>query len=210
MKLQDVRRDYSGDLLPEDLADFEPWRFFEAWLRQAMAQEVEANAMLLGTVDGAGIPRSRAVLLKDYSPRGLVFYTSHLSAKSRELDAHPWASATFWWPNSSRQVRAVGQAYRLERPQVEAYFATRPRGSQIGAWASHQSQPLGSRADLETARAEAERRFADGDVPCPPYWGGFVIDVTEFEFWQGQSGRSHDRVAARLIGDIWEAQRLQP
>lgn len=210
MKLHDVRRDYSGDLLPEDLTGFEPWGFFDRWLAEALEQELEATAMQLNTVDERGVPRSRVVLLKDYSPDGLVFYTSHLSAKGRELDAHPATSVTFWWPRLMRQVRLVGIASRLDRPEVESYFATRPRASQIGAWASRQSEPLSSRAELEAARDEAERRFTGQDVPCPPYWGGYRIGVTEFEFWQGLSGRVHDRVVTRLDGDAWRAQRLQP
>lgn len=210
MKLHDVRRDYSGDLLPEDLDGFEPWGFFDRWLTEALEQELEASAMQLNTVDEQGVPRSRVVLLKDYSPEGLTFYTSHLSAKGRQLDAHPVTSVTFWWPHLMRQVRIIGRASRLDRATVEAYFATRPRASQIGAWMSRQSEPLISRADLEATRAETEQRFAGQDVPCPPYWGGYRIKVSEFEFWQGQSGRIHDRVVTRCDGETWTSHRLQP
>lgn len=211
MSLHDVRRDYSGDLLPENLDGFDPWAFFGTWMEAALASEdAEPTAMTVSTVDQDGVPRARVVLLKEYSPSGLTFFTSHLSAKGRELDAHPAVCASFWWPAIMRQVRAVGAASRLERDTVEAYFATRPRSSQIGAWASRQSAPLPSRAELDAARAEAEERFAGRDVECPPYWGGYLIDVTEFEFWQGLPGRIHDRVLAQRAGDAWRAGRLQP
>ncbi len=211
MSLHDVRRDYSGDLLPEKLDDFDPWAFFGAWMEAALASaEAEPTAMTLSTVDQEGVPRARVVLLKEYSPAGLTFFTSHLSAKAHELDAHPAVCASFWWPAIMRQVRAVGVASRLGRDEVEAYFATRPRNSQIGAWASRQSAPLLSRAELDAARVEAEERFAGRDVECPPYWGGYRIDVTEFEFWQGQSGRIHDRVVSQRADGVWRAGRLQP
>ncbi|WP_197510680.1 pyridoxal 5'-phosphate synthase [Tessaracoccus coleopterorum] len=139
-----------------------------------------------------------------------MFYTNYDSRKARALNAYPVASASFWWPTLMRQVRAVGATSRIPRPRSEAYFATRPRASQIEAWASHQSEPLARRADLLDAVREAEVRFAGREVPCPPNWGGYVVDVDTFEFWQGLPGRLHDRVLLLRTEDGWRGERLQP
>ena len=209
MNLHDIRRDYHGDLLPENPDGFDPWELFARWLEEARGSEKEPTAMHLATVDQDGVPHSRVVLLKDCGP-GLTFFTSHLSAKSRQLEHNPAVSAAFWWPSLMRQVQATGRARRLAREVVQAYFATRPRVSQIGAWASRQSEPLNSREDLKGEAAEVEARFAGREVECPPFWGGYVIDVTRFEFWQGQPGRLHDRFQSVLDGDGWVTTRLQP
>lgn len=211
MSLHDVRRDYGGDPLPDDVTGFDPWRLLTSWLEAALASgEPEPTAMTLSTVDASAVPRARVVLLKECTPRGLVFFTSHDSAKGREIDANPAVCASLWWPTLMRQVRATGTAARLPREHAEAYFATRPRASQLGAWASRQSAPLDRRADLEAALAEAQERFSGRDVECPARWGGYRIDVTEFEFWQGLAGRLHDRVLARRDGRGWTVGRLQP
>ena len=211
MSLHDVRRDYSGDVLPQDLTFFAPWEFFTSWLEAAMAaDEVEPNAMLLATIGSDGRPRSRVVLLKEMSRNGLVFFTHYTSPKGEELAARPVASATFWWPRLMRQVRAVGAVAKLTRQENETYFAERPRASQLGAWASRQSAPIVSRDDLLEAASQVTERFDGVDVPCPPEWGGYRIDVDEFEFWQGQSGRLHDRVLAKRGTDGWEAVHIQP
>ncbi|MFT3888688.1 MAG: pyridoxamine 5'-phosphate oxidase [Arachnia sp.] len=209
--LHDVRRDYTGEPLPDDPSTIDPWNLFAAWIHDALAAgEVEPTAMTLATVDALGRPASRIVLLKEYSPRGLVFFTGYGSAKGRDLEAHPVAAASFWWPSRMRQVRAVGDVTRLPREETEAYFATRPRPSQLEAWASRQSAPLADRADLRRALHLEEERWAGGEVPCPPEWGGFVIDVDSFEFWQGLPGRLHDRVVFRRDVGSWLAERLQP
>ena len=149
MSLHDVRRDYSGDVLPQDLTSFDPWEFFTSWLETAIAaDEVEPNAMLLATIGSDGRPRSRVVLLKETSCNGLVFFTHYISPKGEQLAANPVASATFWWPQLMRQVRAVGAVTKLTRQENETYFAKRPRNSQLGAWASRQSAPIVSRDDL--------------------------------------------------------------
>ena len=211
MSLHDVRRDYSGDVLPQDLTSFDPWEFFTSWLETAIAaDEVEPNAMLLATIGSDGRPRSRVVLLKETSCNGLVFFTHYISPKGEQLAANPVASATFWWPQLMRQVRAVGAVTKLTRQENETYFAKRPRNSQLGAWASRQSAPIVSRDDLLEAASQAAERFEGKDVPCPPEWGGYRIDVDEFEFWQGQSGRLHDRVLARRDVDGWSAIHIQP
>jgi len=211
MSLHDVRRDYSGDALPQDLASFDPWEFFTFWLETAIAaDEVEPNAMLLATIGADGRPRSRVVLLKEASRNGLVFFTHYTSPKGEQLAANPVASATLWWPHLMRQVRAVGAVTKLTRQENETYFAKRPRNSQLGAWASRQSAPIVSHDDLLEVAAQASERFEGKDVPCPPEWGGYRIDVDEFEFWQGQSGRLHDRVLARRNVDGGNAIHIQP
>lgn len=209
--LHDVRRDYTGTPLPQDIAGIDPWAQLAAWIDDALqAGEPEPTAVTLATVDADGRPQTRIVLLKELSPDGLVMFTSYDSAKGRELDAHPVASVLFWWPLLMRQVRAVGGVTKLDRQRSEAYFAKRPRASQLEAWASHQSSPLATREDLVTALEEATRRFDGREVPCPPEWGGYVLDADTFEFWQGLPGRLHDRVRCQRDGGTWRNQRLQP
>ncbi|MGJ6980764.1 pyridoxamine 5'-phosphate oxidase [Aestuariimicrobium soli] len=216
--LHDQRLDYHGDLLPDDLAGFDPFTCFEAWFDAAMAEKAagrlqEPNAMVVSTVETAGDvlqPSSRVVLLKEWDDRGFVFYTHQTSRKGRALAEFDRTSLLFWWPSLMRQVRVEGVVSPVERAEVEAYFASRPRGSQVGAWASRQSESLGSRAALESAVAEAERRFEGQPVPCPPGWGGYRVTPHRFEFWTGQPSRLHDRVAATRAESGWQVERLNP
>lgn len=210
--LRDVRRDYSGGALPADLDAFDPWGFLDGWLTDALAAaEPEPTAMTVSTVGLDGRPRSRVLLLKEASPAGLVFFSHYDSPKGEELAATPSAAVNLWWPTLMRQVRAVGAVERLTREENEEYFRSRPRASQLGAWASRQSRPLESRAELEARVAATRQRFADGgEVPCPPNWGGYRVVVDEFEFWQGQASRLHDRVSCRSTPRGWIAMRLQP
>lgn len=210
--LRDVRRDYSGQGLPADLTAFDPWGFLADWIADALASaEPEPTAMTVSTVGLDGRPRSRVLLLKEASPSGLVFFSHYDSPKGDELAATPSAAVNLWWPTLMRQVRAVGDVVQLTRDENEEYFRSRPRASQVGAWASRQSRPLGSRAELEAAVAAAEERFADGgEVPCPPGWGGWRLAVDAFEFWQGQPSRLNDRVACHLTPGGWVPRRLQP
>lgn len=212
MTLHDVRRDYSGEALPDDLTGFDPWAFLQGWVDDALASdEAEPTAMVLSTVGLDGRPRARVLLAKEVGPEGIVFFTHTDSPKGEELAATASASAVFWWSTLMRQVRAVGSVSELSREESEAYFASRPRASQVGAWASHQSRPMASHSELKEAVDEAERRF-DGvaEVPCPPQWGGYRMDVDELEFWQGQPSRLNDRVLARRTDEGWTATYLQP
>lgn len=209
--LHDIRRDYTGEPLPEEVAGIDPWNLFEEWVTVALAADVpDATAITLATVGRDLRPSARIVLLKQYSPRGLVFYTDYRSDKGRDLEANPVASASFWWAPLTRQIRATGTVTKLPREESAAYFANRPRGSQLEAWASRQSAPMPSREELQRSFAEADARFAGRGVECPPDWGGYLIDVDTFEFWQGLPSRLHDRIRCVRGESGWSTQRLQP
>ncbi|RRD47306.1 pyridoxamine 5'-phosphate oxidase [Tessaracoccus sp. OH4464_COT-324] len=209
--LHHVRTEFVGSSLPEDIADRDPWWLFDEWLSWAVAAELpEPTAMTLATVGPDGRPSARVVLLKEYSPAGLRFFTGRGSRKAREALGQGWGSASFFWPEPMRQVRAVGTVTELSRADSAEYFRTRPRASQLAAWVSPQSQPLASRAQLERELAEAQERFAGAEVPLPEHWGGFVLDVAEFEFWQGMPGRAHDRVHFVRTPEGWTGTRLYP
>lgn len=207
-----MRREYAGELAERDLAD--TWSGqFARWLADAVAAGVpEPNAMVLATADARGRPSARTVLLKGYDERGLVFYTNYHSRKGRDLAENPVATAVFLWLPLHRQVIVTGAVAPAERAETEEYFAVRPRGAQIGAWASPQSSVLGSRDDLEKAAAAAEERFAGAaSVPPPPHWGGYRIDPEAVEFWQGRVNRLHDRLRFRRDeGGTWAIERLAP
>jgi pyridoxamine 5'-phosphate oxidase len=207
-----LRARYTRGALDEaDLAD--TWLAqLRLWFDAAVADPtiVEANAIQLATADGSGRPAVRTVLAKGIDERGIVFYTNYESAKARDLAANPRAAAVFVWVAHQRQVRLAGAVERTSREETEAYFATRPRESQIGAWASPQSRPVASRAELDELAAEVAERFADGAIPAPAHWGGYRLIPDEVEFWQGRVGRLHDRIRFRLAGDTWVRERLAP
>jgi pyridoxamine 5'-phosphate oxidase len=205
-----MRREYAAAGLRED--DLAPdWLGqLRAWLHDAVAAGLpEPNAMVLATADALGRPSARTVLLKGLDERGLTFYTNYGSRKAAELAANPHASAVFPWHPISRQVVVVGGVERADRAESEAYFATRPRTSQLGAWASPQSRVLADRSELDEAYGRAERRFPDG-VPAPEHWGGLRIVPGTVEFWQGREGRLHDRLRYRKADDGWVVERLAP
>jgi pyridoxamine 5'-phosphate oxidase len=207
-----LRQSYRrGHLDEDDVAD--TWLGqLRAWFGEAAADPavIEANAMSLATADAAGRPAVRTVLAKAIDERGVVFYSNYTSAKAADLDANPLAAVVFAWLAHQRQVRLSGRVARVDRAETEAYFATRPRESQLGAWASPQSRVVGSRAELERVLAEVEDRFAGGPVPPPPHWGGYVVEPDAVEFWQGRVGRMHDRLRYRRTADAWTLERLAP
>ncbi len=208
------RINYSGEQLLESAVPATPFPLFERWLEaafQAKADGVlpEPTAMVVATVDG-GRPSARTVLLKELDADGFVFFTNYTSRKGAELAAQPAVALHFGWYPLQRQVRVEGLATRVPRAESEAYFATRPRGSQLGAWASPQSAEVASREELNASYAAAEERFAGRDIPCPEHWGGFRVVPALVEFWQGQPSRMHDRLAYRRTPDGWNLVRLAP
>lgn len=208
----EMRRDYTerGALLENDLAA--GWTTqFAAWFAEAVAYGLpEPNAMIVATADAAGRPSARTVLLKGYDERGLVFYTNYTSRKGAEAQANPYASLVFPWFPMQRQVLVAGSVERVSRAETEAYFATRPRGSQLGAWASPQSQVVPDRAAVDAGLAAAAERFGDGPIPPPPHWGGLRVVPATVEFWQGRSSRLHDRLRYRATDTGWVIERLAP
>ena len=213
--LSGLREEYGrGGLDLPDLAD-DPIEMFGRWLEQAVDAGIhEPNAMVVATATPDGRPSSRMVLLKGVGPDGFVFFTNQASRKGVELGANPHCALLFPWHPQERQVRIEGVASVLGDDEVEAYFHSRPRGAQLGAWASAQSRPVASRAALAAAFASAEERFGAGDdgteVPVPPEWGGYRVRPEAVEFWQGRRSRMHDRLVYRRDGDGWVTTRLAP
>ena len=194
----------------DEIAEVEPLAPFRRWLDEAWKGEPNAHAMTLATTTSDGRPSARVVLLKGLDARGFVFYTNLESRKSKELFSNPHAALCFLWKSLDRQVRIEGVVEMVGDEEADAYFASRPRDSQIGAWASDQSQPLASRAELERRVDEFSRRFGEGEVPRPPYWSGFRVVPQRVEFWQERPSRLHDRILFIREGDAWRRERLFP
>lgn len=209
-----MRNEYAADLglSEEDLAA--DWHTqFGRWFADAVAHPLpEPNAMIVATADAAGHPSGRTVLLKGYDPDGFVFYTNYDSRKGGELAVNPWASLVFPWFPMQRQVVVTGPVERVDRAETEEYFASRPRGSQLGAWASTQSRVIPDRAALDDAYEAVAERFADVErIPPPPHWGGFRVRPESVEFWQGRASRLHDRLRFRRTeAGAWVTERLAP
>lgn len=208
----EIRRDYTlAGLTEKDLAR-DPFRQFERWFAEAEAAKVaDPTAMVLATATREGRPSSRVVLLKGLDGRGFVFYTNYESRKGRELEANPRAALIFPWSGIERQVIAEGTVARVSREESEAYFHSRPRLSQLAAWASPQSTVVPSRSTLEQALAALEKKYAGQEVPLPPHWGGYRLSPETVEFWQGRRSRMHDRLRYRRSKDgEWVVERLAP
>ena len=234
MNLSDFREDYRQDSLDRSKLNPDPFAQFESWFRQATGAQSQSrwrkigialfklwsaicnhrppdiNAMTLATVDKEGRPSTRTVLLKSVDTRGFIFFTNYDSRKGRELAENPNAALTFFWPDLERQVCVAGTVTRLPADESTNYFKSRPRGSQIGAWASSQSEAIPDRAFLEKKWQELKKKFP-GDVPMPPNWGGFILKPERIEFWQGRPSRLHDRFSyTRPPGGPWKLERLSP
>jgi pyridoxamine 5'-phosphate oxidase len=234
MNLSDFREDYRhgsldrAQLNPDPVAQFESWfrtatgeqsqgrwrkigiALFKLWSAICNHRPPDINAMTLATVDKNGMPSTRTVLLKTIDSRGFIFFTNYDSRKGRELADNPKAALTFFWPELERQVCVAGAVTKLPAHESEAYFKTRPRGSQIGAWASSQSEVLPHREALEIKWRDLEKRFP-GEVPLPPNWGGYILNPERIEFWQGRPSRLHDRFSyIRQPDGSWKIERLSP
>jgi pyridoxamine 5'-phosphate oxidase len=211
VSVADLRREYALARLDEKDVSRDPIAEFARWFAEAQAAEVEEpNAMVLATATPDGVPSARVVLLKGFDERGFVFFTDYRSRKGAELEANSRAALVLHWSELERQVRITGDVTRTSAEESEAYYRSRPKGSRLGAWVSHQSRTIPSRDVLEDGLREVERRFAGGDVPLPPYWGGYRVRPEMIEFWQGRQNRLHDRIRYQREGDGWRIERLAP
>lgn len=209
--LLERRHSYDRATLDETRAADDPFAQFRLWIHDALTDGVlEANAMTLATVDTDGQPSARIVLLRGWNEHGFVFFTNYHSQKGREITANPAAALLFFWAELERQVRIDGRVEKLSAEESDAYFARRPRGHRVSAWASPQSEVIPGRAFLEEKMAEIEHRFADTEVPRPPHWGGYRVVPTRLEFWQGRPDRAHDRLAYTRVAAAWKRERLAP
>jgi len=211
VRYEDYRREYLAGGLSRDSLDACPIRQFEQWLEQADAAGIEdPTAMSLGTIAADGSPWQRIVLLKGVSTRGFVFYTNLGSAKAQAMAGEPRVSLLFPWNVLDRQVIIAGRAEKMSLAESTRYFLSRPRESQLAAWASRQSRPISKRALLEEQFQAMRRKFGDGDIPMPDFWGGYRVVPEKIEFWQGGQHRLHDRFLYTLQGDRWQIEQLQP
>jgi pyridoxamine 5'-phosphate oxidase len=211
MSIADLRLNYSRAQLDEHSIARDPIAQFNVWFTEAVASAVrEPNAMTLATASEHGVPSARMVLLKGFDEQGFVFFTDYRSRKGRELDDNPIAALVFFWGDLERQVRIVGPVTRIPREESAEYFHSRPLGSRIGAWVSHQSSPIPTREVLETRERELTAQYAEAEPPLPDHWGGYRLLPEEMEFWQGRPNRLHDRIAYDRTQDGWRIARLSP
>lgn len=209
--LSKMRQEYSSKgLKKEDLED-NPFKQFEKWFNEALKAElIEPNAFTLATVGKDLKPSQRTVLLKMYDKEGFTFFSNYESKKAKQIDENSNISAHFAWLGLERQVRIEGIIKKISKTESLKYFLSRPKGSQLGAWVSHQSQVVTSRSILETKFDEMRKKFAKGEIPFPSFWGGYQIIPNYFEFWQGALNRLHDRFVYKLVENRWEVYRLEP
>ena len=207
-----LRKQYTRSGLDESEAAPDPIEQFRGWFEDALAADLhEPNAMTLATATPEGRSSARIVLVKGFDERGFVFYTNYGGRKARELEANPYCALVFYWGELERQVRVEGRVSRVSEEESDAYFASRPRGSRLGAWASEQSRPVGDRGTLERRLRELEREYEGREIPRPPFWGGYRVEPEIIEFWQGRENRLHDRLLYRRdIDGGWIRERLQP
>jgi pyridoxamine 5'-phosphate oxidase len=209
-EIANLRKSYERAELDEAASHADPFAQFSLWLQQALdGQLPEPNAMTLATVDADGRPSTRIVLIKGLDARGIVWYTNYASRKGRELAIHPWAALQFHWVELERVVRIEGRVEKVAESESDAYFATRPLDSRIGAWASPQSEVIASRAVLVSRAARYGAQYLL-NPPRPPHWGGYRLAPDRWEFWQGRKSRLHDRLLYRMDGGLWKRDRLAP
>lgn len=209
--IEDMRRDYTKFGINESDLKKNPYDQFENWFNDAKkSKTLEANAVILSTASASGTPSSRVVLIKHIDEHGFIFYTNYTSQKAKNISENPQANLLFFWPMLERQVNISGSVKKIDRASSEAYFHSRPRGSQISAYASHQSSPIESRQALEHSVSELEEKFEGKEIELPDYWGGYRLTPHRFEFWQGRTSRLHDRIEYNLQDSKWHTTRLCP
>lgn len=210
-KFENLRRDFKQAVLDESSVNKNPFKQFENWFLDAVELNlIDLNAMTLATVDERGIPKARIVLLKNFDKNGFVFYTNLESDKAKELKKNPFAALVIYWAQLERQIRIVGKVERTTLVESIKYFSTRPRESQIGAWASQQSDKIKMRELLELSFEKMKIKFKNKKIPLPPFWGGFRVIPESFEFWQGRANRLHDRILFTKENNKWRIDRLMP
>jgi pyridoxamine 5'-phosphate oxidase len=206
-----LRKEYTSAGLDKADVDHDPVVQFQVWFENAIDADLhEPNAMILATATTDGKPSARTVLLKGYDERGFVFYTNYEGRKAGELETNPRCALLFYWGELERQVRVEGAVSRISEQESDEYFASRPRGSQLGAWASQQSRVVEGRCSLEQKLHSLQAEYEDREVPRPPFWGGYRVEPEEIEFWQGRESRLHDRLVYRREDGAWRIERLQP
>ncbi|MFA6979201.1 MAG: pyridoxamine 5'-phosphate oxidase [Ignavibacteriaceae bacterium] len=209
--LAGMRKNYASTPFDETHIKQNPIDQFAIWFNEAVYSKIEEpNAMTLATCSSDGLPNARIVLLKEFDKKGFVFYTNYDSQKGKELENNNAAVLLFFWKELTRQVRIKGKVEKISRQESEEYFHSRPRESQLGAWASKQSKEIPNRKFLEDEFSSLEKKFDGSEIPLPPFWGGYRLFPTEIEFWQGRENRLHDRILYSLIENVWKVSRLSP